>query len=86
MMQRKQNVEKNCESKKASMEEIYIKENKQVNKSSFKQIDVAQLSMDPGLRTPIMDYNVNLRDQLEKPTCKEVCVNIEIKTIHSDLV
>ncbi|XP_052177637.1 uncharacterized protein LOC127791699 [Diospyros lotus] len=63
----KASIEENSEAKKASVEEEnHIEENEQVNKGSIEQIDIAQLSTYPGLRTPIMDYNVNLRDQIRR--------------------
>jgi len=57
---KKESIEENCEAKKTSMEEIHIEENEEVNKASIEQIDVTQLLMDLGLKTPIIDYNVNL--------------------------
>lgn len=54
-MQIKLSIEKNCEAKKVSIEEIYI----EINKASIEQIDVAQFFIDPRLRTTIMDYNIN---------------------------
>ena len=66
MIQIKLSIEENCEVKKASMEEIYIEENEQINKASIKQIDVAQLPMDPELKTAIVDYNVNFQDQIRR--------------------
>ena len=63
----KASIEENSEAKKASVEEeIHIEENEQVNKGSIEQIDSAQLPTDLGLRTPIMDCNINLRDQIRR--------------------
>ncbi|XP_022883726.1 zinc finger MYM-type protein 1-like [Olea europaea var. sylvestris] len=59
-------VGENDKAKEASIDDTNFQENDEVKKASIEHIDVAQLPMDPGLRTPILDYNVNLRDQIRR--------------------
>lgn len=42
--------------------EDYTKENKQINKARIVQIDIAQISIDFGLRNTIIDYNINFQN------------------------
>ncbi|XP_022897746.1 uncharacterized protein LOC111411446 [Olea europaea var. sylvestris] len=59
-------VGENGEAKEASIDDTNYQENDEVKKASIEHTDVAQLPTDPGLRTPILDYNVNLRDQIRR--------------------
>ncbi|XP_022850561.1 zinc finger MYM-type protein 1-like [Olea europaea var. sylvestris] len=59
-------VGENDKAKEASIDDTNFQENDEVKKASIEHIDVAQLPTDPGLRTPILDYNVNLRDQIRR--------------------
>ncbi|KAL2479699.1 zinc finger MYM-type protein 1-like [Abeliophyllum distichum] len=54
---------KNDEAKKPSVEKFDDQENEESKKASIEEIDVA-LPTSPILRTPIMNYNVNLRNQI----------------------